>query len=545
MSLVPARPAFLQPSTPRGSDGMTDKPKFYITTAISYVNGAPHLGHAYEAISTDAIARYKRLDGYDVFFLTGTDEHGQKVESSARAQGMEPKAFCDMIAAQFEEMTRTLNISNDGFIRTTEPRHYESTRTIWQKLVEAGDIYLGSYAGWYSVRDEAYFSEDELVRDGDRWLTPGGAEVEWIEEPSYFFRLSAYTDRLIAHYEANPDFAAPPHRRNELMNFLRQGLKDLSVSRTSFNWGVPVPGDDEHIVYVWLDALTNYITAAGYPDEESEFYRRYWPADIHIVGKDIMRFHAIYWPAFLMSAGAPLPGQVFGHGFLTIEGQKMSKSLGNVVTPDAMRETYGLDQMRYFLMREVPYGNDGSVTPEAIVQRINSDLANDLGNLGQRVLTMIARNCGGRVPEPGEFTAEDEALFAAAAALLDETRHAMEDLAIHRMLEAIWRVVGDANRYVDAQAPWALRKTDPARMATVLYVLADVIRQLAIFVQPVVPDAAGALLEQLAVPDGKGDGKGDGEGTRDFAALPARIAPGTALPAPWPVFPRFVAEDAA
>ena len=285
---------------------------------------------------------------------------------------MEPKAFCDMIAAQFEEMTRTLNISNDGFIRTTEPRHYESTRAIWRKLVEAGDIYLGSYAGWYSVRDEAYFSEDELVRDGDRWLTPGGAEVEWIEEPSYFFRFSAYTDRLIAHYEANPGFAAPPHRRNELMNFLRQGLKDLSVSRTSFNWGVPVPDDDDHIVYVWLDALTNYITAAGYPHEESEFYRRYWPADIHIVGKDIMRFHAIYWPAFLMSAGVPLPGQVFGHGFLTIEGQKMSKSVGNVVTPDAMRETYGVDQMRYFLMREVPYGNDGSVTPEAIVQRINS-----------------------------------------------------------------------------------------------------------------------------------------------------------------------------
>ena len=516
---------------------MTDKPEFYITTAISYVNGAPHLGHAYEAISTDVIARYKRLDGYDVFFLTGTDEHGQKVESSARAEGMEPKAFCDMIAAQFEEMTRSLNISNDEFIRTTEPRHYEATQAIWQKLVEAGDIYLGSYAGWYSVRDEAYFNEDELVRDGDRWLTPGGAEVEWIEEPSYFFRLSAYRDRLLAHYEANPGFAAPPHRRNELINFMRQGLNDLSVSRTSFRWGVPVPGDDEHIVYVWLDALTNYITAAGYPHEELEFYRRYWPADIHIVGKDIMRFHAIYWPAFLMSAGVPLPARVFGHGFLTVEGQKMSKSVGNVVTPAAMRETYGLDQMRYFLMREVPYGSDGSVTPEAIVQRINSDLANDLGNLAQRVLSMIARNCGGQVPEPNDFTEADDALFAAAAELLGETRRAMADLAIHRMLEAIWRVVGDANRYVDAQAPWALRKTDPARMNTVLYVLADVIRQLAIFVQPAVPDAAATLLAQLSVPEE--------EGARDFAALSARIAPGTALPAPRPVFPRFVAEDAA
>ncbi len=532
-----AHPAFLQPSPPDGAAGMTDKPPFYISTAISYVNGAPHLGHAYEAISTDVIARYKRLDGYDVFFLTGTDEHGQKVESSARAQGRAPRAFCDEIAAQFRAMTESLDISNDDFIRTTEPRHIESTQAIWQRLVEAGDIYLGSYAGWYSVRDEAYFSEDELVRDGERWLTPGGAEVEWIEEPSYFFRLSAYRDRLMAHYEANPGFVAPPHRRNELINFMRQGLTDLSVSRTSFSWGVPVPGDDAHIVYVWLDALTNYITAAGYPHVESAFYKRFWPADIHIVGKDIMRFHAIYWPAFLMSAGLPLPGQVFGHGFLTVEGRKMSKSVGNVVTPEAMKATYGLDQMRYFLMREVPYGSDGSFTPDAIVQRINSDLANDLGNLAQRVLTMIARNCGGQVPAPGDFAPEDEALFAAAAALPAETRTAMADLAIHRMLEAIWRVVGEANRYVDAAAPWALRKTDPARMATVLYVLADVIRQLAIFVQPVVPGSAAALLAQLAVPEEAG--------ARSFAALGTRLVPGTALPAPAPVFPRFVAEDAA
>jgi len=516
---------------------MSDKTPFYITTAISYVNGAPHLGHAYEAISTDVIARYKRLDGYDVFFLTGTDEHGQKVESTAQAQGKDPAEFCDEIAALFIAMTEDLNISNDAFIRTTEERHILSSQAIWKKLEAAGDIYLGSYAGWYSIRDEAFFGEDELTKDGNRRLAPSGAEVEWVEEPSYFFRLSAYQDKLLAHYDANPSFIMPPHRRNEVVNFVKQGLTDLSVSRTSFNWGVPVPGDDKHIMYVWLDALTNYITAAGYPDEESHVFRKYWPADIHIIGKDILRFHAIYWPAFLMSAGVTLPRKVFGHGFLTIEGQKMSKSLGNVVTPTEMKETYGLDQMRYFLMREVPYGNDGSVTPDAIVQRINSDLANDLGNLGQRVLSMIAKNCAGVVPDPGAFNDDDRALLDAAGRLLEQTRKEMDDLAIHRMLETIWRVVGDANRYVDAQAPWALRKTDPARMATVLYVLAETIRQLGIFVQPVVPAAADALLGQLGI--------AAEEGARNFAALAHPLNAGQALPKPEPIFPRFVDEEAA
>ncbi|MCY4311822.1 MAG: methionine--tRNA ligase, partial [Rhodospirillaceae bacterium] len=308
---------------------MTERPPFYITTAISYVNGAPHLGHAYEAISTDVIARYKRLDGYDVFFLTGTDEHGQKVEKTARACGKEPKEFCDEISNQFIAMVDALNITNDAFIRTTDSRHILSSRMVWKRLEEAGDIYLSSYTGWYSVRDEAFFSEEELTKDGDRWLAPSGAEVEWIEEPSYFFRLSAYQDKLLAHYEANPDFIMPPHRRNEVVNFVKQGLTDLSVSRTSFNWGVPVPGDDRHIMYVWLDALTNYITAVGYPDENADSFQKYWPADVHVIGKDILRFHAVYWPAFLMSAGIRIPKKVFGHGFLTIEGQKMSKSLGN------------------------------------------------------------------------------------------------------------------------------------------------------------------------------------------------------------------------
>jgi methionyl-tRNA synthetase len=431
-------------------------------------------------------------------------------------------------------MTREMNISNDAFIRTTEARHITSSQAIWKKLADAGDIYLDKYAGWYSVRDEAFFGEDELTTDEEgRKIAPSGAEVEWVEEPSYFFRLSAYQDKLLELYEFNPNFIRPPHRKNEVANFVKQGLTDLSVSRTSFNWGVPVPGDEAHIMYVWLDALTNYITALGYPDEKADEFERYWPADLHIIGKDIVRFHAIYWPAFLMSAGLELPKTVFGHGFLTIAGEKMSKSLGNVVTPGAMKDEFGLDPMRYFLMREVPYGSDGSFTREAIIQRINSDLANDLGNLAQRVLSMIAKNCGGVLPDPGAFTDEDKALQTMIANILPEIRQEMDDLAIHRMLEAIWRGVGEANRYVDAQAPWALRKTDPPRMNTVLYVLADVIRQIAILTQPVTPTAANIMLDQLAVESAR----------RNFVDLPESIAAGTMLPTPSPVFPRFVEEE--
>jgi len=508
---------------------------YYLTTAISYVNGKPHLGHAYEAISADVVARFMRLDGYDVHFLTGTDEHGQKVEKTARAAGVEPRAFCDDIAAAFQAMTETLNISNDDFIRTTEPRHHESVQALWERIREAGDIYLDSYAGWYSVRDEAFFGEDELTRgEGGALFAPSGAEVEWVEEPSYFFRLSDYTDKLLQHYENNPGFIQPGYRRNEIVNFVKQGLTDLSISRTSFNWGIPVPGDDKHIMYVWLDALTNYITGLGYPETEGEAYTRYWPADLHIVGKDIMRFHTVYWPAFLMSAGLPLPKRVFGHGFLNVDGEKMSKSLGNVITPQSMIDEFGLDQVRYFLMREVPYGNDGSFSKESIVHRINSDLANDFGNLAQRVLSMIAKNCGGAVPQPGDLSEEDKALRAAGLEIADAMRAAFADQAIHKALEAVWKVVGEANRYVDQQAPWALKKTDPARMQTVLYTLADVIRMLAIYAQPVVPQSANTMLDQLAVSVDR----------RDFGALTAHLVPGTSLPGPAPVFPRYL-EDAA
>ncbi|MBT4718730.1 MAG: methionine--tRNA ligase [Rhodospirillaceae bacterium] len=523
---------------------MPDKTPYFITTAISYVNGPPHLGHAYEAISTDVMARFKRLDGFDVIFLTGTDEHGQKVEKSAIKAGKEPQAFCDEIAATFQEMAVLLNISNDDFIRTTEPRHYAASQAIWTRLKDAGDIYLGNYAGWYSVRDEAYFDEGELTDDPDNKggkIAPSGAPVEWVEEPSYFFKLSEYTQRLLDLYDAQPDFVMPATRKNEVVAFVSQGLRDLSISRTTFKWGVPVPGDPDHIMYVWLDALTNYITALGFPEAgiegRGDAFETHWPADLHVIGKDIVRFHAVYWPAFLMSAGIAVPKRVFGHGFLNIQGEKMSKSLGNVLSPGDMVAEFGLDPMRYFLMREVPYGQDGSFSREGIIQRINSDLANDFGNLAQRVLSMINKNCDGQVPEPGDFSAEDDALLAGVTNLLAEMRDAFDVQAFHIALEKMWFHIRAANAYIDHQAPWTLRKEDPARMATVLYALGEVIRRLGILAQPFMPGSAAKMLDQLAVPE---DGRG-------FASLAddIRWPAGTELPKPEGVFPRHVEEEAA
>ena len=510
------------------------KPRYYVTTPIFYVNDVPHIGHAYTTLACDALARFMRLDGLDVMFLTGTDEHGQKVEKSARAAGMEPKAFTDKVSRNFRDLSATLDFSNDDFIRTTEERHKRSCQAIWTKLMDAGEIYLGSYAGWYAVRDEAFYTEAEIKDSGDgRKIASSGAEVEWVEEPSYFFKLSEWQDRLLAFYEANPDFILPESRRNEVLSFVRGGLKDLSISRTTFKWGVPVPGDADHIMYVWLDALTNYITAVGYPDTQSESFRTYWPADLHMVGKDILRFHAVYWPAFLMGAGIEPPRRVFAHGWWTKEGEKISKSVGNVIDPQALVARYGLDQVRYFLLREVPFGNDGDFSHRAMVGRITSDLANDFGNLAQRVLSMIAKNCGGRLPEPGAFTAADTALLGAASTLLERLRGAYRVQAFHKALEATWEVIGAANRYVDEQAPWALRKSNPARMGTVLYVTAETLRRLAILSQPVMPGAMGRMLDQLGVaPE-----------ARDFAALDTALAAGAALPKPEGVFPRFVEPE--
>ncbi|WP_333631747.1 methionine--tRNA ligase [Agrobacterium cavarae] len=516
---------------------MTDKTPFYITTAISYPNGKPHIGHAYELIATDAMARFQRLDGRDVFFLTGTDEHGQKMQQTARAEGISPEELAQRNSDQFREMGKLLNASNDDFIRTTEERHHETSRNIWNLMSNAGDIYKDSYAGWYSVRDEAYYAEDETeVRADSVRYGPQGTPVEWVEEESYFFKLSEYQDKLLKHYEENPDFIGPAERRNEIISFVKSGLKDLSVSRTTFDWGIKVPNDPKHVMYVWVDALTNYITATGYIEDKNGPRAKYWPADVHIIGKDIIRFHAVYWPAFLMSAGLPLPKRVYAHGFLLNKGEKMSKSLGNVVDPVNLVNHFGLDQVRYFFLREVSFGQDGSYSEEGIATRINADLANGIGNLASRSLSMIVKNCDGQIPTPGAFTDEDKAMLAAADALLASCRDEMNKQMIHKALASIIAVVSETDRYFASQEPWALKKTDPERMGTVLYVTAEVVRQIGILLQPFMPASCEKLLDLVASPADK----------RDFAALgeAGRLVPGTPLEAPKPVFPRYVAPEA-
>lgn len=505
---------------------------FYITTAISYPNGVPHIGHAYEAIATDAMARFKRLDGYDVFFMTGTDEHGLKMQQSADKEGITAKELADRNSEAFQQMSRDLNISHDRFIRTTDKDHYAAAQAIWKRMEEKGDIYLSKYAGWYSVRDEAYYNEDEteLREDGIRYSKETETELTWTEEESYFFRLSAYQDKLLALYESQPAFAAPQSKFNEVISFVKGGLEDLSISRTTFDWGVPVPGNPEHVMYVWVDALTNYLTGVGFPDTESESFKKYWPADVHVIGKDISRFHAIFWPAFLMSADLPLPKRVMIHGFLHNKGVKMSKSLGNVVAPKEWADQYGLDSVRFFLLREVPFGGDGSYSHEAVVGRMNSDLANNLGNLAQRSLSMVAKNCGAAVPQPGEFTAEDKAILAAAGELLEISRKAYDVQDFHGALEATWKVLGDTNAYFAEQAPWVLRKTDVERMNTVLYVTLEVLRIVAILIQPVMPDSAAKLLTVLGQDD---------DAARQFSAIGSPLVPGTPLPAPAPIFPKY------
>ncbi len=515
---------------------MGDTPAFYITTAISYPNGAPHIGHAYEAIATDVLARFKRLDGYNVYFLTGTDEHGIKMQQTATAEGISAADLANRNTPRFQEMVKALNCSNNDFLRTSEERHHKASQEIWKRMAENGDIYLDTYSGWYSVRDEAYYDESELSEGpGGEKLSPQGTPVEWVDEESYFFKLSGYQDRLLAHYEAHPDFIGPDVRRNEVVSFVKGGLRDLSISRTTFDWGVSVPGDDRHVMYVWVDALTNYITGVGFPDETSDLFNTFWPADAHIIGKDIIRFHAVYWPAFLMSASVALPKRVFAHGFLFNRGEKMSKSVGNVIDPFALAEHYGVDQLRYFFLREVPFGRDGNYSHEAIVNRINADLANDLGNLAQRSLSMIGKNCEGHLPVCGPLSSDDEDILGAADQMIVAARTAMDSQAIHRALEAIWSVVADANRYFAGAEPWALKKSDPERMRTVLYVTAEVVRQIAILAQAIMPEASAKLLDQLAVP-------GD---VRDFSHLGegGRLKPGTALPTPQGVFPRYVEPE--
>ena len=510
---------------------MTDKKQFYITTAISYPNGKPHIGQAYELIATDAIARFKRLDGFDVFFLTGTDEHGQKMIKTAAEAGMTARELADKNVLVFRKMTEVLNASNDDFIRTTEERHYKACQAIWKKMVENDDIYLDRYAGWYSIRDEAYYDERETeIRDDKVRYGPQGTPVEWVEEESFFFKLSAYEDKLLELYKTQSDFIGPSSRRNEIVNFVKGGLRDLSISRTTFDWGVPVPGNPDHVMYVWVDALTNYLTATGWPDGGNR--EHFWPADVHVIGKDITRFHMVYWPAFLLSAGLPLPKRVFGHGFVMNRGIKMSKSIGNVVDPFTLVETYGVDQIRFFFLREIPFGNDGNYSDEAIINRINADLANDFGNLAQRSLSMINKNCEGRVPAPGKISDADKALLDQAYAVLPASREFIDKQLIHKYLDQLWQVVGEANRYFASQEPWALKKTDPERMNTVLFVTAEIIRVVAILAQPVMPESSGKFLDLLAVD----------ESARSFDQLNGdhTLAAGTELPKPEGIFPRYV-----
>jgi methionyl-tRNA synthetase len=513
-------------------DGMSEP--YYITTAIAYPNGKPHIGHAYEAIAADAIARFHRMQGRDVRLVTGTDEHGLKMVQTARAAGRDTLEFADEMSAHFKTMCAKLNISYDAFVRTSEPRHHAASIALWKAMEASGDLYLDRYEGWYSVRDEAFYDEKELIEgEGGVKLSPQGTPVEWTKEETWFFRLSKYQDQLLAHFRDNPGFLRPESRANEVIRFVEGGLRDLSVSRTSFDWGVKVPGSPDHVMYVWVDALTTYMTGVGYPEIEGDF-ARFWPADLHLIGKDIVRFHAVYWPAFLMSAGLPLPKAIFGHGFLLARGEKMSKSLGNVVDPIELADKFGVDQLRYFLLREVSFGQDGSYSAEAIIARCNAELANSFGNLAQRVLSMIVKNLDGELPQIHDSFEEG----FTSALVKDGCERAVEEfgrLAFSQGLEIWMQEVFVCNKWVDEMAPWALRKTDFEKMKIVLARLFLAIRDLAITLLPVAPSAMSSLLDHMGILKGE----------RDFKALRSeswyehlrlsgfRLAPST------PIFPRL------
>ncbi|WP_158744587.1 methionine--tRNA ligase [Acidisphaera sp. L21] len=507
---------------------------FYITTPIYYVNGAPHIGHAYTSIAADVLARWMRMEGREVYFLTGTDEHGQKVAQAAAAAGQDPQSFVDGLAAEFRDMSAKMNISNDDFIRTTEERHKQGCAALWKILADKDEIYLGHYEGWYALRDEAFYGEDEVTTrpDGTK-ISPFGSPVEWVKEPNYLFRMSAWGDRLLAFYEANPEFLGPSSTRSEIISFVKGGMTDLSVSRASLTWGVPVPGDPEQVMYVWLDALANYITALGYPDESAPLWR-FWPANVHFVGKDIARFHTVIWPAFLMAAGIPVPKRVYANGWWTVEGEKMSKSVGNVIDPRDLVKEFGLDVVRFFLLREMPFGNDGDFNRRALIGRMNSELANDLGNLAQRSLSLIARNCDAKLPERGPATEDDTEILSQAMALPGIMQPKLLRQIYGDALEDAWKVIRAANAYIDRQAPWVLRKTDTVRMAAVLRVLADALRPIATVLLPFMPGAMGAMLDQLGVP----------ADARDFAALATPLPGGITLPPPQGIFPRYTGDAA-
>ena len=473
---------------------------FYITTPIYYPSGKPHMGHAYSSIIADIFARFKRLEGYNVLFLTGTDEHGLKIQREAEKNNKNPKLFCDQLSEKFKDLTKILNLTNDDFIRTTEQRHFKSVEEIWNRLVDSGDIYLDKYKGWYSISDEAYYDEDEIEEfDGKKISRSSGSTVDWVEEESYFFKLSCWRKDLLDHYKKHEDFISPSSRRNEVLKFVEKGLNDLSVSRTSFSWGIPVPKNNKHIIYVWLDALTNYISALNFPDIENPTYKKFWPADIHIIGKDILRFHAIYWPAFLLAAKIPLPKKIYGHGWILSDDKKMSKSLGNILDPIEIIKNYGIDQLRYYLVKEVSLGNDGSISMENLKNCINNDLANNYGNLCQRVFSFIKKNCSNKIPKPNNLTTLDNKLIDSLTNNLPNLIKLINQQNLNEYIKLVVSFSFEANKYFNDSEPWSVKKKNPLRMETILFTISEQIKNISILLNPIIPEATGKILDIMNI----------------------------------------------
>ena len=474
---------------------------FYITTPIYYPSGKPHMGHAYSSIVADIFARFKRLEDYNVLFLTGTDEHGQKIQKEAQKNNKDPKVFCDEISETFRSLTKILNLSNNDFIRTTEKRHHKSVVEIWRRLVESGDIYLDKYSGWYSVSDEAFYDEDEVENiNGNKISKLSGSNVEWVEEESYFFKLSAWSSKLLEFYKKNPDFILPTSRKNEVVKFVEKGLKDLSISRTSFTWGIPVPKNEKHVIYVWLDALTNYISALNFPEIKDKKFKDYWPADIHIIGKDILRFHAVFWPAFLLAAKLLPPKRVFGHGWILSDDKKMSKSLGNILDPIEIIKKYGIDQLRYYLVKEVSLGNDGSISMENLRNCINNDLANNYGNLCQRVFSFIKKNCGNKIPKSENLDISDKELLDNLKNSLPQLTNLMNNQNLNEYIKMVVSFSFDANKYFNDSEPWSVKKKDPDRMKTILFTIVQQIKNISILLNPIIPNATNKVLSIMNFP---------------------------------------------
>jgi methionyl-tRNA synthetase len=473
---------------------------FYITTPIYYPSGKPHMGHAYSSIIADIFARFKRLEGYNVLFLTGTDEHGLKIQREAEKNNKNPKLFCDQLSEKFNDLTKILNLTNDDFIRTTEQRHFKSVEEIWNRLVNSGDIYLDKYKGWYSISDEAYYDEDEIDEfDGKKISRSSGSTVDWVEEESYFFKLSSWSKDLLEHYKKHENFISPSSRRNEVLKFVEKGLNDLSVSRTSFSWGIPVPKNNKHVIYVWLDALTNYLSALNFPDIENPTYKKFWPADIHIIGKDILRFHAIYWPAFLLAAKIPLPKKIYGHGWILSDDKKMSKSLGNILDPIEIVKNYGIDQLRYYLVKEVSLGNDGSISMENLKNCINNDLANNYGNLCQRVFSFIKKNCSNKIPKPNNLSVFDNKLIDSLTNNLPNLVKLINQQNLNEYIKLVVSFSFEANKYFNDSEPWSEKKKNPLRMETILFTISEQIKNISILLNPIIPEATGKILDIMNI----------------------------------------------